>query len=267
MRGEAAPNPIYEGEDSVIAWLLAGPEAAYTVALPDPGEPPHGILETYTKAHSAEYQAQAIVDLALALRGRLELAQVEAITLHTSHHTHTVIGSGANDPQKADPAASRETLDHSIMYILAVALEDGAWHHEASYPPARPVGPATVALMRRIRTVEDAGWTERYHAADPAARAFGGRVEVRLSDGAVVRDEKAVADAHPNGARPWGRADYVTKFVALAGAQLDAGERDRFIAAAGSLDALSAAAVHSLYPVPRPGTLERPATRGIFDWS
>ena len=23
----------------------------------------------------------------------------------------------------------RETLDHSIMYIFAVALEDGAWHH------------------------------------------------------------------------------------------------------------------------------------------
>ena len=23
MRGEAAPSPIYEGEDSVIAWMLA----------------------------------------------------------------------------------------------------------------------------------------------------------------------------------------------------------------------------------------------------
>ena len=28
-----------------------------------------------------------------------------------------------------DPNASRETLDHSIMYIFAVALEDGDWHH------------------------------------------------------------------------------------------------------------------------------------------
>jgi 2-methylcitrate dehydratase len=28
-----------------------------------------------------------------------------------------------------DPNASRETLDHSIMYIFAVALEDGTWHH------------------------------------------------------------------------------------------------------------------------------------------
>ena len=36
-----------------------------------------------------------------------------------------------------DPDASRETLDHSIMYIFAVALEDGDWHHVKSYTKAR----------------------------------------------------------------------------------------------------------------------------------
>ena len=36
-----------------------------------------------------------------------------------------------------DPNASRETLDHSIMYIFAVALEDGNWHHVKSYTKAR----------------------------------------------------------------------------------------------------------------------------------
>ncbi len=68
------------------------------------------------------------------------------MVLHTSHHTHYVIGTGANDPQKMDLEASRETLDHSIMYILAVALEDGAWHHERSYAPERARRPETAAL-------------------------------------------------------------------------------------------------------------------------
>ncbi len=77
------------------------------------------------------------------------------IVVHTSHHTHTVIGSGSNDPEKYDPDASRETLDHSIMYILAVALEDGRWHHVDSYLPARAHRPSTVALWRKVRTVED----------------------------------------------------------------------------------------------------------------
>ena len=71
MRGEGAPNPIYEGEDGVIAWMLAGPDAEYAVPLPAPGERPRAILETYPKAHSAEYQAQALIDLAFDLRRRL----------------------------------------------------------------------------------------------------------------------------------------------------------------------------------------------------
>ena len=58
-----------------------------------------------------------------------DVEAIDKIVIHTSHHTHYVIGTGANDPQKMDPKASRETLDHSIMYIFAVALEDGRWHH------------------------------------------------------------------------------------------------------------------------------------------
>src|SRR5690606_10448574 len=64
MRGEGAPSPAYEGEDGFIAWLLSGPEARYQVPLPEAGEPKRGILETYAKEHSAEYQSQALIDLA-----------------------------------------------------------------------------------------------------------------------------------------------------------------------------------------------------------
>ena len=70
-----------------------------------------------------------------------------------------MIGTGSNDPQKFDPTASRETLDHSIMYIVAVALQDGAWHHVRSYAPERAQRPDTVALWRKISTVEDPEWT------------------------------------------------------------------------------------------------------------
>ena len=56
------------------------------------------------------------------LRKKIQnLKQIKKIDIYTSHHTHYVIGTGANDPQKMDPNASRETLDHSIMYIFAVA--------------------------------------------------------------------------------------------------------------------------------------------------
>ncbi|MGH3427256.1 MAG: MmgE/PrpD family protein, partial [Terriglobales bacterium] len=217
MRGEAAPAPIYEGEDGVIAWLLDGPSASYSVPLPGPGEPKRAILRTFTKEHSAEYQSQALIDLARKLRSRVpDTDQVERVVIHTSHHTHNVIGTGSGDPQKFDPHASRETLDHSIMYIFAVALQDGTWHHLDSYSPERATRPDTVRLWHKVSTVEDPEWTRRYHSSDPDELAFGGRVEITLRDGSVITDELAVADAHPRGARPFGRADYLAKFRRLA---------------------------------------------------
>ncbi|WP_234293570.1 MmgE/PrpD family protein, partial [Nocardia jinanensis] len=155
LRGEGAPSPIWEGEDGVIAWLLGGPDAEYSVPLPGPGEPKRAILDSYTKEHSAEYQSQAPIDLARRLRDRIgDLDQIASVVLHTSHHTHVVIGTGSNDPQKFDPRASRETLDHSVPYIFAVALQDGTWHHERSYAPERAQRPDTVALWRKISTAE-----------------------------------------------------------------------------------------------------------------
>jgi 2-methylcitrate dehydratase len=269
MRGETSPNPIYEGEDGVIAWMLDGPDASYEVPLPAPGEPKRGILDSYTKEHSAEYQAQAWIDLARKLHGThpeiADPANVASIVLHTSHHTHYVIGSGASDPQKYDPTASRETLDHSIPYIFAVALQDGGWHHVDSYTPERAARPDTVALWHKITTAEDAEWTRRYHSEDPNEKAFGGRVEITLTDGTTVVDEIAVADAHPLGARPFARADYVRKFRLLAEPVLDAAEIDRFLALAERLPELTADEVRELNIVARAGVLaSAPAPKGLF---
>ena len=244
MRGEGAPSPIYEGEDSVVGWVLSGRTVAdqkgraaayepvyYEVPLPAPGEPKRAIMDSYTKEHSAEYQSQALIDLAFRMRERIgDLEDVERIVIHTSHHTHYVIGTGATDPQKMDPKASRETLDHSIMYIFAVALQDGRWHHVDSYAPRRAARPDTVRLWHKIETREDPEWTRRYHSRDPDELSFGGRVEVFLKDGTRLVDELAVANAHPNGARPFGRDDYVGKFRVLTEGIVSTREANRFLA-------------------------------------
>jgi 2-methylcitrate dehydratase len=269
MRGEGAPAPIYEGEDGVIAWMLDGPDAAYEVPLPGDGEAKRGILDSYTKEHSAEYQAQAWIDLARKLHGEhptvTDPANVESIVLHTSHHTHYVIGSGANDPQKYDPTASRETLDHSIPYIFAVALQDGGWHHVDSYAPERARREDTVALWHKITTAEDAEWTRRYHSEDPNEKAFGGRVVITLADGTVIEDEIAVADAHPLGARPFARENYVAKFRMLAEPVLEPEEIERFLDLAERLPELTPDEVQQLTIVAKHGVLATaPAPKGLF---
>ncbi|GLI25915.1 2-methylcitrate dehydratase [Agromyces rhizosphaerae] len=253
IRGQTSPSPIWEGEDGVIAWLLDGPEGRYTVPLPGPGESKRAILDSYTKEHSAEYQAQALIDLGRRLGTEhpelRDPAAVESILIATSHHTHYVIGSGANDPQKYDPTASRETLDHSIPYIFTVALQDGAWHHVDSYAPERAQRPDTVELWRKVTTVEDPEWTRRYHSIDIAEKAFGGRVEITLADGSRIVEEIAVADAHPLGARPFGRDDYVQKFRTLAYGVLSAAEVDRFLDLAVRLPELTPGELGELNPI------------------
>jgi 2-methylcitrate dehydratase len=240
MRGQTAPAPIWEGTDGVVAWLLDGPEACYLVRLPEPGEPRRAILDTFTKAHSAEYQAQAFIDLAFRLRQRVgDTSRVERVLLRTSDHTHHVIGTGAGDPEKLDPAASRETLDHSVMYLFAVALQDGRLHHRDSYTRERAARPDTVRLWHRVETVEDPAWTARYHDPDPARRAFGGRAEVHLAGGEVVAGELAVADAHPAGAAPFTRPDYLAKLATLADGVAARAELDRFVGLVDRLGALA----------------------------
>jgi 2-methylcitrate dehydratase len=267
MRGEGAPSPIYEGEDGFIAWMLGGIEAQYDVPLPERGEPKRAILETFTKEHSAEYQSQALIDLARRMGPKVgDTGRVREILIHTSHHTHYVIGTGADDPQKLDPRASRETLDHSIMYIFAVALQDGTWHHERSYTATRASRPDTVALWHKIHTVEDPEWTRRYHSHDPKEKAFGGRVVVTLDDGRVIEDEIAVADAHPLGARPFRREDYVAKFRGLADGTVTATEQDRFLNLVDRLPRLLADDLSGLGFTVEPSRLGTPAASGIFDW-
>ena len=230
MRGEGAPSPIYEGEDSVIARILDGKNAKYNVSLPKKNEQKKAILETYTKEYSAEYQAQALIDIAKKLNKKIpDLKNIKKIDIYTSHHTHYVIGTGANDPQKMDPKASRETLDHSIMYIFAVALEDANWHHVKSYTKARANKKSTIKIWHNIKTHEDKKWTKKYHDSNPKNKSFGAKVVVTMKSGKKISEQLERADAHPYGAKPFQRKDYINKFKTLTDNIISRKESLRFI--------------------------------------
>ena len=247
MRGEGSPSPIYEGEDSIIAYVLSGPKAKYTIPLPKICEEKKAILETYTKEHSAEYQAQAWIDLARSLNKKINnISNIKKIEIHTSHHTHNVIGSGANDPQKMDPNASRETLDHSIMYIFAVALEDGKWHHINSYTSERAHKKSTVELWQKIKTFEDKKWTKKYHEPNPKKKCFGGKVTIKMKDGSKIEDQLGIADAHPNGKNPFKRENYINKLKTLTSDIVNDKEAERFLTDVQNLRAINKLELYKL---------------------
>jgi len=265
MRGERSPSPIYEGEDSVIARILGGKKALYKVPLPKKNEQKRAILETYTKEYSAEYQSQALIDIAKKLHKKIDnLNQIKKIDIYTSHHTHYVIGTGSNDPQKMDSNASRETLDHSIMYIFAVALEDANWHHIKSYTKSRAKRKSTIKIWHSIKTHEDKKWTKKYHHKHPKKRSFGAKVVVTLKNGKKIKEELEKANAHPYGAKPFKRKNYINKFLVLTKNIISKKESNRFLKTVQNLKKIKPGNLHKLNIVVNRSYLTKNKKIGIF---
>jgi 2-methylcitrate dehydratase len=265
MRGEGAPSPIYEGEDSVIARILGGKKALYKVPLPKKNHEKKAILETYTKEYSAEYQAQALIDIAKKLNKKINnLNEIKKIDIFTSHHTHNVIGTGANDPQKMNPNASRETLDHSIMYIFAVALEDGNLHHIKSYTKSRAKQKSTIRIWHSIKTHEDKKWTKKYHDPKPKNKSFGAKTVVTLKNGRKIIESLNRADSHPYGARPFKRDNYINKFLILTKNIISKKESDRFLITVQKLMKLKVGQLDKLNIEIKKTKLKRNYKKGIF---
>ena len=145
-----------------------------------------------------------------------------------------------------DPNASRETLDHSLMYIFAVALEDGEWHHIDSYTTKRANKKSTIDLWKKIVTYEDSKWTKKYHESNPKKKCFGGEVIIHMKDGSKIKSKLSVADAHPNGNRPFKRQDYIRKFKNLTSNLIDQKETEKFLDNAQSLRELGKSDLHKL---------------------
>jgi 2-methylcitrate dehydratase len=126
---------------------------------------------------------------------------------------HSEIGS---EPAKWDPK-TRETADHSLPYMLAVALTDGRVG-PASFEPARYLDPALRPLMHRIRVLPHEPFTRRFPAELPS------EVEVLTRSGERLVERAEFPKGHAR--HPLTDADVVAKFRDLAEDRLGAARVD-----------------------------------------
>ncbi|MEL0105779.1 MAG: MmgE/PrpD family protein [Rhodospirillaceae bacterium] len=268
MRGETSPAPIFEGDMSLIATVLGGPDQVYQVPLPEKGEPKRSILESYTKEYSVSSHGQSVVDLARKMKPQIsDLEDVEKAVLHFRHESHLITGCGAKDHALMyDPKADKRFLDHSSMYCFAVSLEDGGWNNVANYTPERAQRESTVRLWQRISTVEDDEWNDRFDNRDGLEKDTGLKAVVTMKDGTEIIDEIPVADAHPRGARPFDRPRYIEKFDGLIKGAVVQSERDRYIDLVERLGSLTKDEVSELNIQVDPSKIEgtKRDDRGIF---
>ena len=127
------------------------------------------------KFFPAQYNAQAPIWAALELRKQLNGAPPDEIIVYSYR---TAVTSSA-DPSKWH-VTDRETADHSIPYLVSVALLDGEVT-PAQFTPERIADPAVAALMQRVDVREDEAMTKAFpgtQAARIEASAGGQRFDV-----------------------------------------------------------------------------------------
>ena len=87
---------------------------------------------------------------------------------------------------------------------------------------------------------------------------------ITLKNGKKVAEEQGVADAHPYGARPFKRKNYINKFLTLTENILNKKESDRFLKTVQNLRKLKSGQLNKLNIEVRKNKLKRNLRKGIF---
>jgi 2-methylcitrate dehydratase len=204
MASEGMAGPPTPFEDGLTAVIGAAESASFPV---DPKG--FSLARADYKFFLSEYHAQGPAFCALELRPQINLDEIEKIEIFTYHFAWFEIGSGA---EKWHPT-TRETADHSMPYVAAAVLIDGAYT-DAIFSPARYGDRRTLNLMKKITITEDREFNERYPASLPC------RMTITLKNGERRTAEIANPIGHHD--RPMSDEQVVEKFRGLAGRKLPA---------------------------------------------
>lgn len=213
--GFTGPPAVFEGDGGL--WQVIG---HHDWPLP---EQSHLITGTHMKCLPICYHGQASVFAALELRGQFALDDIDEIVVDSYGAAVMMMGSEAS---RWAPA-TRETADHSMPYVVATALMDGAVT-DASFSAARLADQGLRALMAKVKVRED----KRLSAAYPEGAP--GRVSVRTRSGATHSKEILYPLGHFK--NPLSDAQVAAKFHELTAARLPRARRDSVLAMLWALE-------------------------------
>jgi 2-methylcitrate dehydratase len=95
-------------------------------------------------------------------------------------------------------------------------------------------------------------------------KSFGAKVVITLNSGKKISEQLDRADAHPYGARPFKRQNYINKFKTLTDSILEKKESDRFLKIVQNLKNLKPGQLDKLNIEIKKNKLKRNLKKGIF---
>jgi len=201
--GITGPSPVFEGEMGFFN-QVSGRFQLDVKSFGGKGRV-FKLEETLVKFYPAEYHAQTAIWAALDLRKMIEgdpLKRIAFVGVETHEAGYTILGK---DTEKWAPE-TRETADHSLPYIVAMALLEGKVDN-GTYDARKLNDPEVREFMKRVIVKEDKALTAAYPGSIP------NRVTVKLDDGKTLALQVDDPKGHPK--NPMTEAEIEQKFRLL----------------------------------------------------
>jgi len=192
-RGITGPPEVFEGNKGFMD-TIAG-----RFAIDWEHEDLERVRSSFLKRYNAEIHSQSALEALLELRQRhnVDPAGVERVDLETFQVAYDIIGGGEEGDKKH--VQTKEQADHSLPYLLAVALLDGQVLPE-QFARERILRTDVQELLQRVDVQPAADLTARF----PTEHAC--RLRLHLVDGSTLSAEKSDYEGFRTRPMSWARA-------------------------------------------------------------
>jgi 2-methylcitrate dehydratase len=173
-----------------------------------------GVTESTIKKYNSMIHTQSAVHcmVELAKQKGLDPNKIVSIEAEVFQLAFDFAGGGLYGVDKV--IGTKDQADHSLPYLLSVALIDGDVT-PAQFKPDRIAKPDVQALLKKVSTRPNHEFTAQYPRKMPA------KITVRFQDGTVIEHE--VQDYPGLASRPFTWEESVEKFDGLVVGRIDAG--------------------------------------------
>ena len=201
LRGITGPLEVFEGNKGLMDAITGHFELDWS------RENLEAVRRTSVKKYNAEFHSQSALEGILELRAthHVRPEEIEAIKIDIFDVAYHIIGGGEEgDKQRV---RTKEEADHSLPYMVAVALLDGEVS-PAQYAPERIVREDVQGLLRKVTIQPDESLSKRFPAEMPC------RITITLKGGRTLGIEKQDYEGFYTRPMSWEKA--VAKFERLA---------------------------------------------------
>jgi 2-methylcitrate dehydratase len=221
MRGITGPLEVFEGNKGLMDAITGHFELDWNK------ENLEAVRRTSVKKYNAEFHSQSALEGVLELRAAhpIRPEEIESISIDIFDVAYHIIGGGEEgDKQRV---STKEEADHSLPYMVAVALLDGDVS-PAQYAPERIVRDDVQSLLRKVIIQPDEELSKRFPAEMPC------HIQIKLKDGHMLDIEKQDYEGFYTRPMSWDKA--VAKFERLATPYTGAAQRTSLVETVAHLE-------------------------------